>query len=155
MEDRLPISDNECEEIVLGTIISTQNSFEQVGDILDEDCFYAQRNKDIFASIKAILRRGDSPDLITIRAELEKTTSKMSVSDIIEVYEKKTTFELNQHSLRLKELSIRRKMYELSYYLLQSCIPISYFEFCANLVHVILNLFFFVIGQMFKSLLGI
>lgn len=119
MEDRLPISDNECEEIVLGTIISTQNSFEQVGDILDEDCFSTQRNKDIFRSIKTILRRGDSPDLITLRAEMEKTTSKMSVSDIIEVYEKKT-FELGQHSLRLKELSIRRKMYELSYYLLQN-----------------------------------
>lgn len=119
MEDRLPISDNECEEIVLGTIISTQNSFEQVGDILDEDCFYSQRNKDIFRSIKAILRRGESPDLITLRAEMEKTVSKMSVSEIIEVYEKKT-FELGQHSLRLKELSIRRKMYELSYYLLQN-----------------------------------
>ena len=78
MDGKLPINDNDCEEIVLGSIISNKNAYGEVGEIFDEDCFYSQRDKDIYRSIKKIIDRGEEPDVIMVKAELEKTPTKIT-----------------------------------------------------------------------------
>ena len=119
MKDLLPISDTECEKMVLGTIISRNGTMEEFGDMLDIECFTTQRNKDIFSCVKKIIDRGDSPEIIPIKAELDKTTTKLELYELVEISSYRT-FELGQYVARLKELSARRKLYELSYFLLQN-----------------------------------
>ena len=58
MDGKLPINDKDCEDVVLGTLMAYKNAYGEVGEILDEDCFYSQRNKDIYRSIKKIIDRG-------------------------------------------------------------------------------------------------
>lgn len=119
MDNILPISDKSCEEIVLGTLISNRNATDEVREILSEDCFHESRNKAIYNAIKSITEKGDSADALTVKSELEKTPYKMELYDLVQL-SMHNTFDLVQHALRLKDLSIRRKFFDMSYRLLQA-----------------------------------
>ena len=71
MESRLPISDKECEDIVIGSIMSDKDAYNEVRDILAEDCFYDYLNKNVFEAVVKIGEEGNVPDIITVKAELD------------------------------------------------------------------------------------
>lgn len=117
--ERLPISDDACEKLVLGTLLSNRNAIGEIGNFLSEDCFYSSLHKAVYRAIKKITDRGDSADIILLKAELDKTPYKMEPYDIVEL-SMNNTFDLTQHALRLKDLSIRRKFFEMGCHLIQA-----------------------------------
>ena len=57
--------------------------------------------------------------MIMVKAELEKTPTKITPYELIEL-SSKNALDIGQHVNRLKELSVRRKFLELSYFLSQN-----------------------------------
>lgn len=115
--ENVPVHDDACEKIVLGTLISKKNALS--GSKLNEKCFYSQKNKDIFKAIESIEKRGDGADIVTLMAELRKSGVQIEPYELVEIAGN-VTFELSQHVRRLIELSIRRDMYEKAYYMLEN-----------------------------------
>ena len=119
MESRLPINDKDCEDIVIGTIISDHNAFNDVRDILTDDCFYNTFNKTLFNAVMAITEKGNIPDLITLKAELDTRRVQYDFINILDLTDKYSV-NIRQHALRLKELAARRKLTRIGMYLLQN-----------------------------------
>jgi len=116
----IPIRDNRCEEYVLGTLISNKKAIDESREILDEDCFYNTKYKSIFKAIKELDAKGEDVSIISILATLKKGGSNITPAELMETASKSLIYEHYQYALRLHELSEKRKVYEMGYYLMQS-----------------------------------
>ncbi len=109
MESRLPINDKDCEDIVIGSMITDRDTYNEVRDILTKDCFYDYFNKAVFEAVTKISENGNVPDFITVKAELD---ARHITSDITQYLNLTSKYTINarQHAIRLKELAARRRM---------------------------------------------
>lgn len=119
MESRLPINDKNCEDIVIGSIMTDRDAYNEVRDILADDCFYDYLNKAVFKAVVKIGEDGNVPDIITVKAELDArhiTYDMMQFMNLTSKY----TINARQHAMRLKELAARRRMMTIGMYLMQN-----------------------------------
>ena len=119
MESRLPINDKNCEDIVIGSIMTDRDAYNEVRDILTEDCFYDYFNKAVFEAVTKISEDGNVPDIITVKAELNARHITYDMTQFLELT-LKYTVNTRQHAIRLKELAARRKMMTIAMYLMQN-----------------------------------
>lgn len=114
------IHDKECEIVVLATILNRPPMFFEVQEHLDESCFYDLKNQEIYGSIRAVARRGEAIDYITLNAELQRNGSLVTLDDILDLFGQPTVVDILPKALRLKDLSCRRKLWELGVKLQQA-----------------------------------
>ena len=75
-EMRVPPSDYQAEQAVLGAILIDQTAFAKVVDFVNERSFYWEKHALIFDLMHDLFQRNEPTDIITISAEL-KTISKL------------------------------------------------------------------------------
>lgn len=105
------VQDQQCERIVLGTILRRCDDFYEVSDYLDADCFYNTKHREMFEAIMDVFNEGLDPDIITVTAKLAKKGSDVQAFDVADVYQSYSRVGLLTYALRLKELSTRRKLW--------------------------------------------
>lgn len=115
------IHDIECERQLLGNLLLSFRAYdnENVAELLDEDCFYNLNCREIYSAIKHIADRGDIPDIISVSATIAKSgglTDQMAVVNLMA--DAISTANIYNLALRLKELKLRRKMWELGHQLI-------------------------------------
>lgn len=66
---RLPW-DDEAERAVLGAVMLDAQALDTAREILLESDFYSEKNKAVYGSMRAIVKRGDPVDPVTVIAEL-------------------------------------------------------------------------------------
>ena len=113
--DTMPVNDLECEVAVLGALISDVNCYDRTVDYLSEECFYSEKNRAVYNSIKALRDAGEPTDMITVCTML----SKMGVTivtplDIATISSKGIGAhgQVN-YAQHLMELSTRRKLWQV------------------------------------------
>lgn len=114
------VRDKECEEIVLGTVINTVGVLEEIREFLSSDCFYYDRHREIWNAIVSIADRGDSPDLISVSAELRKMGSAIAPFELVSITRSSAIIGVHQHALRLNELNTRRQMWLIGNFLMKA-----------------------------------
>ncbi|MDU4952959.1 MULTISPECIES: replicative DNA helicase [Clostridium] len=62
----------ETEQVLLGCLINETSSFIEADEIIDEEDFYLNKHKQIYRTIKEIINKGSSADLVTISESLKK-----------------------------------------------------------------------------------
>lgn len=102
-------NDAECEATVLGSLLADNIYIEETRDLLTLDCFYTDLHKSIYASILSIFDKGNTPDILTVVAELKKDIPNVSPVSIAEVARHQTA-SINQYVLHLRELMMRRNL---------------------------------------------
>lgn len=107
---RIPPNSPESEMIVLGTMMSERSAYDDVVDVITSDCFYNSRRKKIFNAIKSIKEIGEFPDMVRVSHELGNDF----MYELVEITGYVSS-EMYQHALIIKEMSIRRKLIELTY----------------------------------------
>jgi replicative DNA helicase len=71
--DKVPPQDLEAERSVLGSILFASDAFDEVVQLVQEDCFYADAHRRIFGAIHDMYERGiRAIDVITLAHELSK-----------------------------------------------------------------------------------
>lgn len=105
-------SDESIEKVVLGTLLSDRKAFDEVRDILSNECFYNNFHQEIFKAILSLNNRGERSDLLSVPNELKKNGVEFNIADLA-VLSSAYTYDLYQHSSNLNELAIRRKMWEI------------------------------------------
>lgn len=113
-ETHILVHDERCEQAVLGTILSYSNAYNEVAEFLDLECFQNDMHKGVFTAIGEVVKQGKTPDIINVSAELVKEGSTIEPYFVVELSSYTMHVELQQYALRLKELSIRRKMWYIA-----------------------------------------
>lgn len=117
MEGRIPINDKECEDVVIGSLLSDRNTLSDVRDILTEDCFFDSFNRATYRAIVTVSDKGNVADIISVKAELEASHVQFDIVTLLSLTEK-YTLDTRQYAMRLKELSSRRMLTTIAQYLL-------------------------------------
>lgn len=110
-------NDIDLENIVLGTIISNASGYNEIRDIVNEDCFYNDFNKKLFQIFKEVELKGEQPDAVIIAQEYRKKYSELKVVELMKVCDYSSMTNLYSHTCRLNDLSTRRKFIDLGIYL--------------------------------------
>lgn len=106
------VNDYKEERYVIGCLLSFSNAYTIVFPYLDEDCFYDKKCQEVWKMIDSMSKKCIPVDLISVSAELIKRNSTISQIDLVEYSDSATTtFNLEYHAKRLKELSTRRKFW--------------------------------------------
>lgn len=107
------VHDDECEKMVLGTIMNAPKAMYEVQEYIDDECFYNYHHKEIWKAIKSIMDRGDEPSIVNINAELQTHQSQISFLELAKIGESTTFYSLSPYGKRLRELDMRRKLWVL------------------------------------------
>lgn len=120
------INDPKEERYVIGSLLSNNEAYTIVYPYIDEDCFYNAKCKELWKTIENMSRQCLPIDLITVTAELAKESSQISPVEVIEIASTSVSIvNLEYHAKRLKDLSIRRKLWAVG----QNLIKVGVTEF--------------------------
>lgn len=121
MNELVLVHDLECEKSVLSSIIYGTGDLNDVREIISEDSFYSDSNRDVYKAIISIADAGDKIDLLSVASELKKKGSPVTAIQLAEMGTGFTSFELVRDCKRLRELDMRRKMTLIGIDLSKSC----------------------------------
>lgn len=117
--EREPLKDLECEKLVLASLMSSTLAMTDTRELLDDDCFHDVHHQEIFAAIREVFDRGENPDLVTVPAQLAKKGSLITPVQVMDLcFGFASSGDLSPYAMRLKDLSLRRKLWETGYRLL-------------------------------------
>ena len=115
MEIMSPIMDIECEQMVILGMMTDYHCLAESDAILDEECFYSGSNRDIYRAVKSVYASGDTPDLVSVNAELRKMGSGVTLRELAELCRSNAhPYDITLRAYRLKELSYRRRLRDIA-----------------------------------------
>lgn len=117
MEDRVPLNDKACEDVLVGSILADNNAFNNVRDILTDDCFFDNFNKAVYRAIIAVTEQGNVADIISVKAELESKRVQFDLMVLMSLTDH-YTINIRQYAIRLKDLATRRRLTQIAQRLL-------------------------------------
>lgn len=122
----LPLSDELCEKVVVGTLLSYANELTENSDLLCPWLFSSYQCQTIYTLIKGVADRGEKADIISVTAELAKTkTQGVSPMDILDISNHVALSSMRQQVLRLAELKRRRELWRIGQQMVQAGIDES------------------------------
>lgn len=113
------VNDKDCEMLVLSTIINRPPLYFEAREYLDSSCFYELKNQEIFEAIDDLTNNGEPISYISIYSALQKKSSLVTTDDILDIMSMSIVSDLPFYAMRLKDLSYRRKLWELGQKLIQ------------------------------------
>ena len=121
-EMQMLVQDPQCERRVLGTILNFGGVYDQLAEILDDECFRDTTCLGIWQATKAVRSRGENIDIITVTAELAKEGFTIRPSDVIEISRNSfaSSADIEFYAYRLKDLSMRRRLWFLGQKLIEA-----------------------------------
>lgn len=119
MEANIQLRDEDAEKIVLGTIITERNAFEEVRELLSEESFYIPFHQQIYKAVLQVSSSGDRPDMITVKNKLVANEERFDLAEYMRIASN-CTFDLYQYAARLHDLTIRRKFWDIGQYLVSN-----------------------------------
>lgn len=117
MEDRVLLNDKACEDVLVGSILADNNAFNNVRDILSDDCFFDNFNKAVYRAIIAVTEQGNVADIISVKAELESKRVQFDIMALMSLTDH-YTINIRQYAIRLKDLATRRRLTQIAQRLL-------------------------------------
>lgn len=110
--------DLDLEKTVLGSVIESIHVYNEIRDILTEDCFYLEFHKNVFRVYKEIESKGESPDVTLVTSCFLSKYPNANMMDIVSLTMHNTFVGLYSHVCRLMDLSARRKIISIGHQLL-------------------------------------
>lgn len=105
------VQDIPCEECVLGSILQDNSVFDEYRDQLTPTCFYKPQHEEIFKAICSVRERGETADLITTLAELQKHETEITPYDITRISGQGIRADIPVYVARLKDLDASRRIW--------------------------------------------
>jgi len=81
--DKIPPQNLEAEMAVLGSMLLDKEAISQAVELLKEDYFYEDRNRQIFSAIIGLFEEGKPVDLVTLKEELKKKKVLKEIGGLI------------------------------------------------------------------------
>lgn len=110
----------EAERVVLGTILSDRKVLDEVRELLEPDSFYVPLHAAIYKAVLEVDARGDRPDIISVKDQLEKDKAEFSLADFLKIAGCQS-FDVYQHAAIVHDKAVRRKFNLIGNYLITNC----------------------------------
>ena len=125
LADRLPPQDIETEFACLASIILRREALLKVTEILQPEDFYLDKNRIIYEAIIELEKKNLPIDLTTIKQRLTDVNLLGKIGgdkSLVDLYQSSSTSAHAEfYAKRLKELSLRRKLIEVSLESAEKC----------------------------------
>lgn len=129
MKQQLPPQDIETEAACLAAVLISKEALLKVMDILSYEDFYLEQHRIIYSSIRELDRKKRPIDLITLKQELVDRNMLDTIGGdgyLADLYRKvATSANAEAYAKRIKELSIRRKLIDVSTSIIENCFDLS------------------------------
>lgn len=123
------LHDDQCEQHVLGVLLSYEGYFARFGDYCNEDVFSNPTYKYLFQCISGVIAEGNIPSITSVFgysqkhpkpgcSEQENSLLAGIIAELVSCVATSTTFD--QNCMRLADLSRRRKMYVIGWQLINA-----------------------------------
>jgi replicative DNA helicase len=117
----LPLSDELCEQVVIGTLLNYPKEWAENSDLLCSELFTSYQSQTIYTLIKGVADRGEEANIISVTAELAKTkTQGVTPTDILDISNHVAVGGVRQQVLRLAELQRRRELWRIGQKMIQA-----------------------------------
>lgn len=115
------VCDTECENRVLGALLTYPQLCNSVRSSLAEDCFYNDKNKAVYKACVSVADQGRPVDLVTVMGELRQEGCTVGRDYLIDLlaYDVCGPVQVETYALRLRDLASRRKLWEIGQSLLR------------------------------------
>ncbi len=121
----LPPQDTEAEASCLSSVLLSKDALIKVTEILQPEDFYLDAHRVIFKAINDLERKNSPIDLITVKQRLQDQNLLEKVggdSALVELYRtSSTSANAEYYARRIKEMSLRRRLIEVSQDVVQKC----------------------------------
>ncbi|MGI6243902.1 MAG: replicative DNA helicase [Prevotella sp.] len=119
--NNLPLSDELCEKVVVGTLIKNGREWAENADLLSPDLFTDYRLQTVYRAAKAVIDQGKSPDYMAVAAELNKQKAQdISITDLLALGDFDALDAMRQQVMRLTELRQRREIWRIGQKMIQA-----------------------------------
>lgn len=129
IEQQLPPQDIETEASCIAAGLISKEALLKIMDILTYEDFYLEQHRIIFSSIRNLDRKKRPIDLITLKQDLVDNDLLETVggdSYLADLYRTvSTSANAEAYANRIKELSIRRKLIQVSTSVIENCYNLS------------------------------
>lgn len=120
MKAKVLLHDEQCEQQVLGVLLSYRDCYDQFQDYCTEEVFSNPTNRYFYQCIGGVISEGKTPDLVSVFeytqkhpkqgcSEEENSQLAEAITELVSSVVSSVTFE--QNCMRLADLHRRRKMY--------------------------------------------
>lgn len=109
----MELYDLELENVVIGSLIGDVKAYDEVKELLNEDCFYETQNKHLYNCVVELIESGKDADIMAVHTQMLSHGRKCTLGDIVEVC-KSRAFNITQQAAALLDLSVRRKMVDVA-----------------------------------------
>ena len=120
MEAKVLLHDEQCEQQVLGVLLTYRDCYDQFQDYCTEEVFSDPTNRYFYQCISGVISEGKKPDILSVFeytqkhpkpgcSEEENSLLAGSIAELVSSVVSSVTFE--QNCMRLADLHTRRKMY--------------------------------------------
>lgn len=116
-----PVSDRALERALLGALLTHPASFANVEEYLDGSCFYDTDCQAVWSVLSDMHSKGRMPDLPGVSVELRRAGYPDLMGMLVGLLpEAAMSSEVVEHALRLREMSSRRRMWEIGHRLISA-----------------------------------
>ena len=123
---QMPLHDYEVERLVLATLMISKYGLEDIGDLLNEECFFDPKNREIFSAIKSLVEEGTYPDMMLVGNKLSTTGSSISSLDIVTLCANaQQIIDIQPYILILKQYAQRRMLWEIGMNLMSQSVDLG------------------------------
>lgn len=123
--DSLPPQDIEAESSCLASILLSKDALVKISGILVADDFYLDKHKIIYETMLELERKNSPVDLLTLKQKLSDKNLFDTVGGdqaLVDLYRSvSTSANAEFYANRIKELSIRRKIINISTEIIEKC----------------------------------
>ncbi len=129
LSEKLPPQDVETETACLASVLLSREALYKVIEILQPEDFYLEKHRVIFGAITELLRKDLPVDLTTVKQRLTDHGAFDKVGGdaaLVELYRSvSTSANAEFYAKRIKELSLRRRLIEVSTEAVEKCYDMS------------------------------
>lgn len=120
----LILHDNNCEQNVLGVLMTYPEAYHDAADMLSASLFYDPKHRAIYESICGVVAEGNTPDIVAVTEFVMKHPAKgidIEPAQIVEcTMSVVSSVTFMQHLTRLADLYRRRQMYLIGHKLIKA-----------------------------------
>ncbi|MBN2160903.1 MAG: replicative DNA helicase [Spirochaetes bacterium] len=129
LAEKLPPQDIETEKACLASVLLSREALYKVIEILQPEDFYLDKHRVVFSAVMELLQKDMPVDLTTVKQRLvdhgqfEKTGGDAALVDLYQAVSTSANAEF--YARRIKELSLRRRLIEVSAEAVEKCYDMS------------------------------
>ncbi len=123
MAAKLPPSNTEAEQAILGGLLIDKDALDEVTDLLSGQDFYVPANQKLFDAIKELHAKGQAVDIVTITNHLQAKSLLFEIGGydyLVSLFDKSfTSANIGDHAQIVKDKSMSRRLIQATTHIIE------------------------------------